>query len=46
MDKYSFGKCSQCGKHKALKNGTCIDCEKKLDIPDFLKGLLNNENNI
>jgi hypothetical protein len=39
-DLYSFDKCSICGKYTALKNGVCIDCENKLDIPDFLEDLL------
>ncbi len=38
-DKFTLDKCSNCGQYKALKNGTCIDCEKKLDIPEFFNNL-------
>ena len=38
-DIYSLGKCSVCGEHKALKNGVCAECTKKLDLPDFFKNL-------
>ncbi len=36
-DRYSLDKCSVCGKHKALKNGVCLDCESKGDMPEFMK---------
>jgi len=40
MDNYTFGKCIRCNKVKVLKNDACIDCNKKIEIPDFLKDLL------
>lgn len=30
---YYFGKCKYCNKEKALKNGICSDCEKKMKLP-------------
>jgi NADPH-dependent glutamate synthase beta subunit-like oxidoreductase len=39
MDNYTLDKCTICGKHKALKNGICMDCEFKIDIPEFFKDL-------
>jgi len=39
MDKYTLDKCCECGQYKALKNGKCADCDKKLEIPDFFKDL-------
>lgn len=47
MDKFTLDKCSICGKHKALKNGVCIDCAKNNDLPDCFKDLFGgfrNEN--
>jgi len=43
MDKFTLDKCLICGKYKALKNGICIDCEKKDDIPNFIKDLFKIE---
>jgi hypothetical protein len=43
MDKFTLGKCSVCGEHKALKNGVCYDCENKNDLPDFFKDLFKKE---
>jgi hypothetical protein len=39
MDKYEFGKCSICGKDKALKNGLCAECKDSTELPDCLKEL-------
>ena len=44
-DIYKFEKCSVCGEHKALKNGVCIDCAKKNDLPDFMKDLFGGFRN-
>ena len=46
LDKYTIDKCSICGKHKALKNGVCKECEElekdlTSDLPDFMKDLFN-----
>ena len=43
MDKFTLDKCLICGKYKALKNGICIDCEKKDDMPNFIKDLFKIE---
>ena len=42
MDEYTLGQCPSCGKYGALKNGLCIDCEDKLQVPDFMKDLFDN----
>lgn len=34
-DKFELGKCSYCGEHKALKNGKCVDCGKKIDFSNI-----------
>lgn len=39
MSKYTLGKCKYCGKHKPLKDGVCVDCENKLDMPDFMRDI-------
>jgi len=39
MDKFTLDKCPTCGKYTALKNGVCVECAKKLDLPDFFKDL-------
>jgi hypothetical protein len=44
MDKYEFGKCLYCGKDKALKNGVCIDCKNKTDLPDCFKDIFEEFN--
>jgi predicted ATP-dependent serine protease len=44
MSKYSFGKCIDCGKLSALKDGRCNDCNEKTDIPEFLKNIFINKN--
>lgn len=39
---YYFGKCKHCGLDKALKNGYCIECEKKQPkCPNFFKDIFN-----
>ena len=42
MDKYTLDKCLICGKHKALKNGVCVDC-KDNDMPDFIRDLFKKK---
>ena len=44
-DKYTLDKCSICGKHTALKNGVCNDCEEKGDMPDFIRDLFGKDKN-
>lgn len=43
MDKYTFGKCSVCGEHKALLNNVCAECVEKIDLPDFFKNLFRKK---
>lgn len=43
MDNYSFGRCSICGKFKALKNNVCKDCEEKIHLPDCFKDIFNKK---
>lgn len=38
-DIYKYERCSICGKYKPLKNDVCVDCSKKIEIPDFMKDL-------
>jgi len=40
---YKFDKCTICGKYKALKNNICAECNKEVDMPDFLKDLFKKE---
>jgi hypothetical protein len=42
MNEYSFGFCPHCHKYKALKNGTCAECEY-INMPDFIKDLFKNK---
>jgi len=42
-DKYTLGKCEICGKHKALKNGVCEECNKGIEIPEFFKEIFGNK---
>ena len=42
-DVYSFGECGICRKIVALKNGYCIDCEKKNPkMPEYFKDIFDN----
>ena len=43
-DKFTLGKCSLCGEHKALKNGVCAKCALKGELPDFFKDLFEDKN--
>jgi hypothetical protein len=45
MDEYTLDKCKICDKHKALKNGVCIDCIHKIDLPDFMKDIFGGFKN-
>ena len=39
-DKYTFGRCKNCGKEAPLKNGYCKDCQdKKVDLPEGFEEL-------
>ena len=47
-DKYTFGKCKNCNKNAALKNGYCSNCQdNKADLPpgfeDLFRGFDNKE---
>ena len=42
-DIYTFGMCKNCKENKPLKNGYCIDCEKKQPkMPEFFKDIFDN----
>ncbi len=42
MDEYKFGECIYCKlDNKPLKNGACVDCNQKVELPDFFKDLFN-----
>ncbi len=43
MNEFTFGRCSYCDKPRALKNNVCSECNKKVEIPDFLKVLFNKD---
>jgi hypothetical protein len=45
MDKFTFDRCSICGKHKALKNGVCADCDKEIEMPEWFKDLFKEDKN-
>jgi hypothetical protein len=41
-EKFSFDKCAICDKYAPLKNGVCIKCDREVDMPEFLKGMFDN----
>jgi len=43
MDKYTLGQCQICGKTAALKNNVCVDCEKGIEVPDFIEDLFKGD---
>lgn len=44
-DFYYFGVCEQCKLERPLKNGYCIDCEKKQPkMPEYFKDIFGNFN--
>lgn len=44
-DDYFFGKCAICNKDKPLKNGVCVDCADKVDVPEFMEELFGGFKN-
>ena len=40
-DEYSFGRCDNCGKNGALKNGRCSNC--RIEIPEFLVNIFGGK---
>jgi len=41
MDEYKFGRCLYCNLDKPLKNGICVDCNQKVELPEFFKDLFS-----
>jgi len=41
-DEYKIGECNKCRDFTCLKNGKCIDCQKEIEIPDFLKEIFKD----
>jgi len=35
MSEFTLGQCSGCGKHRALKDGRCVECKIPIDGMDF-----------
>ena len=47
-NKYTFGRCKNCGKEVPLKNGYCVSCQdKNVDLPpgfeELFGDLIKNE---
>ena len=42
-DKFTLDICSVCGKHKALKNGVCAECNKGIELPECFKEIFEDK---